>query len=179
MRINTKVRYAIRMMADIARHGSEGAVALKDVAARQQLPKLYLSQLAGPLKNASLLRSVWGNKGGYTLERPAARITLQDIMEAVDGPIGVLDCVLDPNLCERADYCECIGVWRQINEAIVRTLEQYTLADLVDKTRRPSLEQGRLCRIDPPRQERPDDMQRKPRRLRGEGKRKERPVGMR
>lgn len=177
MRINTKVRYAIRMLADIAHHEGEGPVALKDVAQRQQLPKLYLSQLAAPLKAASLLRSVWGNKGGYKLERPASQVTLLDIMEAVEGPVAVLDCVLDTNYCERADYCECIGVWRQINEAIVRTLEQYTLADLVHKTRLPSLEQGRLCRIDPPPQGRRDDIQRKRRRPHGNGKRKEHPVG--
>jgi len=131
MRINTKVRYAIRMMADIAQQGQGEPVPLKDVADRQGLSKLYLSQLAAPLRNASLLRSVWGNKGGYVLGRPVGEINLLDIIEAVDGPVGVIDCVLDPETCDRIDYCECIGVWRDINDAIVRILERYTLDDLI------------------------------------------------
>ena len=121
------------MMADIARYGHGEPVVLKDIADRQKLPKLYLSQLAAPLKSASLLKSVWGNRGGYTLGRGAGEISLLEIMEAVEGPVGVLDCVLDPGACERSDYCECIGVWREINEAVKRILSHYTLADIAGR----------------------------------------------
>jgi Rrf2 family cysteine metabolism transcriptional repressor len=131
MKINTRVRYAIRMMADIAKHGGDEPVPLKDVADRQGLSKLYLSQLATALRNASLLRSVWGNRGGYVLARPPSQINLLDIMEAADGPVNVIDCVIEPDTCDRADYCECIGVWRDINNAIVQILEKYTLEDLI------------------------------------------------
>ncbi len=131
MKINTRVRYAVRMMADIARHEGEGPVPLKDVAERQGLSKLYLSQLATPLRNASLLKSVWGNKGGYMLTRPANKIPILEIIEAVDGPVSIIDCVLDPSVCERSKFCESIGVWRDINQAIVETLRRYTLDDLV------------------------------------------------
>ena len=144
MKINTRVRYAIRMMADIAQHGAGEPVPLKDVAERQDLSKLYLSQLAAPLRNASLLRSVWGNRGGYVLGRPADSVNLKDIIEAVDGPVSMIDCVLDPETCDRIDYCECIGVWRDINDAIVRILEKYTLQDLI-VTGEPPLRQGTTC----------------------------------
>lgn len=130
MKINTKVRYAVRMMSDIAVNSADGPVPLKDVAERQGLSKLYLSQLAAPLRNASLLRSVWGNRGGYVLARPAAEITLLEIIEAVDGPVRVIDCVVDVDYCDRVDYCECIGVWRDINDSITRTLESHTLEDV-------------------------------------------------
>ena len=127
------------MMADIAMYGGPGSpVPLKDVAARQHLSKLYLSQLAAPLRKALLLRSVWGNKGGYALGRSAPQISLLEIMEAVDGPLGMLDCVLEPQSCDRADYCECIDVWRDINQTMARVLERYTLADLIGKRPHPS-----------------------------------------
>ena len=129
MKINTRVRYAIRMMADIAKNGGGEPVPLKDVAERQGLSKLYLSQLATPLRNSSLLKSVWGNKGGYVLGRSARDINLLQIIEAVDGPVGVIDCVLEPEACDRMDYCECIGVWRDINAAITKILEKYSLDD--------------------------------------------------
>lgn len=131
MRINTRVRYAIRMMADIAAHSVEGPVPLRDVARRQELSKLYLSQLATPLRNASLLKSVWGNKGGYVLGRDAAQVSLREIIEAVDGPVAIIDCVLAPESCERSPHCVSIGVWSSINDAITGILERYSLDDLV------------------------------------------------
>jgi Rrf2 family protein len=148
MRINTRVRYAIRMMADMAKHGHGDPVALHDIAARQNLPKMYLSQLTAPLKRAKLINSIWGNRGGYVLNRPASEISLLDIIEAVEGPVALLDCVLDSGACERSDFCECIGVWRTINETIVATLEHYSLADLVSKIR-PVARTGNSCLIGP------------------------------
>ncbi len=120
------------MMADIAKHGNGGPVPLKDVAIRQDLSKLYLSQLATPLRNAALLRSVWGNKGGYVLARPSDQINLLEIMEAVDGPLSIIECVQAPGSCERAEMCESINVWRSINDAVTNTLQQYTLKDLAE-----------------------------------------------
>jgi len=64
VKIKTRVRYAVRLMADIMKYGGDGTVPLKDVAARQNLSKRYLSQLAIHLKNAQLLKSVWGMNGG-------------------------------------------------------------------------------------------------------------------
>jgi Rrf2 family protein len=131
-------------MADIAKNGAGKPVPLRDVAERQGLSKLYLSQLATPLRNASLLRSVWGNKGGYMLGRAASDIQVLDVIEAVDGPVGVIDCVLDPDSCDRIDYCECIGVWRDINSAITRVLGRYSLEDLIARGE-PQGRDGLIC----------------------------------
>ena len=132
MRVNTRACYALRLMADIARHAGDGRpVPLRDVAERQHLSKLYLSQLTIPLRNTALLKSVWGNKGGYLLGRPAGDIRLIDIVEAVDGPIGIMDCVLDPNFCDKVDSCDCFGIWRAVNYEIVKTLTNVTLGDLL------------------------------------------------
>ena len=133
MRVNTRVCYAIRLMADIARHADGGQpVPLRDVAERQHLSKLYLSQLAMPLRNSALLRSVWGNKGGFLLSRTPGEIKLLDIVEAVDGPVGIMDCVLDPNYCERVDTCDCFGILCAINKEITGILSRFTLADLLE-----------------------------------------------
>ena len=131
MRINTRTRYAIRMMADIAKHGHGEPVTLKDVAEREDFSKLYLSQLTTALKSASLLKSVWGNKGGYVLARPASEIRLLDILEAIDGPVAILDCIADPGYCDRAKFCECRVVWADINQAIVNILKKHTVANLI------------------------------------------------
>jgi Rrf2 family protein len=132
MRINTRACYAIRLMADVAKHsGGSRPVSLKDVALRQRLPKLYLSQLTMPLRNSALLKSVWGNKGGFLLARPAGDITLLEIVETVDGPVGVMDCVLDPNTCDKVKTCDCFSTFCAINKEIVDTLKRVTLGDVV------------------------------------------------
>ncbi|MCX6638241.1 MAG: Rrf2 family transcriptional regulator [Acidobacteria bacterium] len=132
MKISTRVQYALRMMADVARNGGQGEVVpVGDIARRQNLSRLYLSQLTVPLKNAGLLKSVWGNKGGFLLGRPAGAIKVLDIMEAVDGPVCLIDCIYDPNYCDRTANCECIRIWREVNEGIVRTLASCTLEDLI------------------------------------------------
>ncbi len=132
MRVNTRACYAIRLMANVARNTHEGhPVSLRDVAERQHLSRLYLSQLALPLKNTALLRSVWGNKGGFLLGRPPGEIRLLDIIEAVDGPVGIMDCVLDPNFCGRVSTCDCFGIFCAINREIVETLTKSTLQDLL------------------------------------------------
>src|SRR3990172_2635003 len=97
-------------MTDIAKNSVDGRpVSLRDVAQRQTLPKLYISQLTIPLRNSALLRSVWGNKGGFLLARAPGEITLLEIVETVDGPIGVMDCVLDPNTCDKVKSCDCFA----------------------------------------------------------------------
>jgi Rrf2 family protein len=119
-------------MADVAKHAADGRpVSLKDVAQRQHLPKLYLSQLTIPLRNAALLKSVWGNKGGFLLARPPADVTLLDIVETVDGPVGVMDCVLDPNFCNKVKTCDCFSTFCAINKEIINTLKGVTLGDVL------------------------------------------------
>jgi Rrf2 family protein len=117
-------------MADIATQCKNGPVALKDVAARQGISKLYLSQLTGALKHASLLKSVWGQRGGFVLGRPADTICLRDVVEAVDGPQSLIECLEEPDSCPRAEYCKCRSVWRDIDEAVMAVLEKYTVEDL-------------------------------------------------
>lgn len=130
MKINTRARYAIRMMADILKNSNGNTVPLKDVANRQNLSKRYLSQLAIPLKNAKLLKSVWGMNGGYLLAMEPEDIRILDIIEAVDGPINIIDCITDENTCDRAPFCECNVLWQDINDTITNRLAHYTLADL-------------------------------------------------
>ena len=130
MKINTRARYALRMMLDINKHGTEKPVPLRDVAERQDLSKRYLDQLAMALRNASLLRSVPGMRGGYNLARPANEITLLDIIQSVDGPVDIIDCLGDKDVCNRTKNCECRSVWGSLNNAIINVLSNHNLEDL-------------------------------------------------
>ncbi|MCP4900851.1 MAG: Rrf2 family transcriptional regulator [bacterium] len=133
MKLSTRARYALRLMVDLAVQGNEDeSVSLATVAGRTGLSRGYLEQLALTLRNARLVRSSAGRKGGYRLARPASKITIGEIVEASIGPICVVDCVDDPESCMRTDYCECRLVYALINKKVAEVLHAYSLGDLTD-----------------------------------------------
>jgi Rrf2 family protein len=120
-------------MLDIARHGGDKKpVSLTLVAERTGISRGYLEQLASMLRNNRLLRAISGRYGGYRLTRQAPKITIFQIVEAVLGPICVVDCIDDPESCPRSEFCECRMVYTLINNRIAEVLKEYTLADLLD-----------------------------------------------
>lgn len=131
MKINTRARYSVRLMCDIETNGGGKPVPLKDTAERTGISRRYLEQLAIPLRSAALLRTARGMQGGYFLARPASEIMIREIIEAADGPIYILDCLVGKGeSCERAKDCPTRDVWGEINEGILETLSHYTLGDL-------------------------------------------------
>jgi Rrf2 family protein len=133
MRLSTRARYALRMMLDVARHGSGGdPVSLAAVSERTGISRGYLEQLAMALRSARLVRGVSGRHGGYKLTTMPSQITLGRIVEAAIGPVYIVDCLEDPSTCPRAEYCECRVVYALINRRISDVLQEYTIADLID-----------------------------------------------
>ena len=122
------------MMVEIAGQGTDDAVSLGNVSRRTQISRRYLDQLALALRRADLLRGVSGRGGGYQLTRPAGEIELGEIVEAAIGPINIVDCVLHPDSCLKADVCECRWVYALINKRIGEVLGGISLLDLVDQS---------------------------------------------
>ena len=132
MKISTKGRYALRMMADIAQHQEKGYVALKDVAVRQQISKKYLEQIALRLSQAGMLHAVRGFQGGYMLSRAPEDYTVEQILEVVEGSLAPVTC-LEPGSapCELRDSCLTLPMWQELNRLIHSYLGGITLADVV------------------------------------------------
>jgi len=121
------------MMLDVAKNdGMVRPVSLASVAERTDLSRGYLEQLALSLRNARLLHGVSGRYGGYRLARKPEDITVGQILEATIGPVSLVDCIDDPVVCPRTEYCECRKVYSIINDRISEVLEEYSLADLMD-----------------------------------------------
>jgi len=133
MKISTRGRYALRLMLDIARYGGDGTpVSLSSISDRTGISHGYLEQLAPALRAARLVKSVAGRHGGYRLASPTSKTTIRMIIEASIGPICVVECVEEPESCDRADFCECRIVYALINQRIAQVLEEFTLEDLLD-----------------------------------------------
>jgi Rrf2 family transcriptional regulator, cysteine metabolism repressor len=121
-------------MIEIARLSNDSRpTSLERVAQSTQISRRYLEQLAIALKNARLLRGFSGKGGGYMLARPPEEVKVGQIIEAAIGPISIVDCVSRPELCLKTEICECRLLYVLINSRITQVLNEFSLADLVDK----------------------------------------------
>ena len=131
MKMSTRGDYAARALLSLALHGSDQPTSVKEIAERTTLPQPYLEQILLAVKGAGLVRSKRGVGGGYVLARPAEEITLAEIVAAVEGPLTTL--------MEEHDHCEghCVlqEVWVCVSDETRHTLERFSLADLVERTR--------------------------------------------
>jgi Rrf2 family protein len=135
LKLSTKARYSLRAMIELALHEGEGPLQLREVAKAQRISPKYLEQLAMSLRNAGLVSSARGPHGGYQLSRPAETITALDIVGAVEGPLGLLDCLTRASVCDRTDTCAARALWQRTTQAIEEVLAQTSLSELRDKQR--------------------------------------------
>jgi Rrf2 family iron-sulfur cluster assembly transcriptional regulator len=131
VKVSTRGDYAARALLSLALHASDRPTSVKDIAERTGLPQPYLEQILLAAKGAGLVRSKRGVGGGYVLARPAASITLADIVGAVEGP--QLPMAEHPDHCE--GHCVLQEVWACVSDETRRSLERVSLADLVERTR--------------------------------------------
>ena len=130
MRLTTKGRFAVTAMIDVALHGSDNPVTLAAVSERQRISLSYLEQLFGKLRRHGLVDSVRGPGGGYNLAKPAASVSVAEIILAVDEPIDATQCGGREN-CLDDRRCMTHELWAGLNAHIFSFLRSVTLAELV------------------------------------------------
>lgn len=122
----------MRLAIDVVRSQVDGPVSLREVAERQGISVKYLEQLAGQMTRAGLMRSTRGAHGGYTLARPADKVTAGDILRVCEGGTAPVACLEDDyGICPHRNACETISFWEGLDAAIERYVDSVTLADLV------------------------------------------------
>jgi len=139
MKLSTKGRYGTRVLLDLALHQGKTPVSLKDIAQRQGIPLAYLKRLIGPLITGGLLRSVRGVGGGVLLARHPTQIKLAEILELLEGNTPLVECIGNPAVCERSEWCATRDIWSEVDRAANEILQSTTLQDLVDRQRRKEL----------------------------------------
>ena len=134
MRLSTKGRFAVTAMLDLALHGAEGPVTLAGISERQKISLSYLEQLFGKLRRRELVESVRGPGGGYTLAREASRVTVAEIVCAVEETLDSTQCGGREN-CQENQRCMTHDLWEELNATVFGFLKGVTLAQLVEKQR--------------------------------------------
>ena len=133
MKVSTKGRYALRLLADLAAHCDCGCIALKDIAARQSISKKYLEQIISQFSKAGLVKSVRGAQGGYLLKKEPQEYTVGMILRLTEGSLAPVACLDgDENDCERQESCVTLILWKKIYDAVSGVVDHTTLQDLVD-----------------------------------------------
>jgi Rrf2 family protein len=133
MKISTKIRYGARAMLDLASHYGEGPIELKEIAKRENISLKYLEQVINPLRAAGLVKSIRGSKGGYSLAKPPSEICLYDVVEILEGPLNLLECLNDAKACQRVQFCVTRDIWKEVSEAISKIFYAVTLEDMVNR----------------------------------------------
>ena len=135
MKISQKGLYALQAMMMLARHYNQGAIRIRDIAYEEVLPEKFLELILLELKNARIVESVRGAKGGYQLRRPPTEIRLSEIIRLIDGPLAPfgdaeqLRSLIDRDIEHRALY----QVFLEVRNAAAKILEHTTLADIAGR----------------------------------------------
>ncbi len=133
MRLTTKGRYAVTAMLDLALHGDQGAVTLAQIASRQGISLSYLEQLFARLRRQGLVESTRGPGGGYTLAFPADKISVAQIVVAINEQIDATRCGGDKNCSGGDERCLTHYLWEDLSDRIHEFLHGISLADLVNR----------------------------------------------
>lgn len=148
MIFSTKAEYGVRLMVELGRNPGHGPVALNVVAEREHLPLAYLERIVAQLRAADLVTSTRGAHGGYALARPAEAITMDEVVQALEGAIAPMECFTDEGvrrvLCsheldsDRA--CATKLLWTRVQGGMIRALQGTTLSELIDFAGGPQIE---------------------------------------
>ncbi len=134
MKISQKGLYALQATMMLARHYQQGAIKIRDIAYEEDLPEKFLELILLELKNARIVESARGAKGGYQLRRPPAEIHLSEIVRLIDGPLapfgdaGQLRSLIDRDAEHRALY----QVFLKVRDAAAQILENTSIADIIE-----------------------------------------------
>jgi len=131
MRLTTKGRFAVTAMVDLTQRGGKGPVTLAAISERQKISLSYLEQLFSKLRKNNVVASVRGPGGGYCLARPANKISIADIVIAVDEPLDATNCDR-MGTCKDGEPCSTHDLWLGLSDRIHEYLQQVNLQQVAD-----------------------------------------------
>jgi Rrf2 family protein len=132
MKLSTRSRYGTRILVDLARHKDQGPVQIGEISKRQDISVKYLEQLIRPLKQANLVTSVRGPKGGHLLAENPENISLGHVVRLFDGQTDLVECVSFPDKCPMSDDCQVRLAWQDATEVLYEKLDATTISDLMN-----------------------------------------------
>lgn len=134
MKLSTKGRYGVKAMVDLAINYGKEPVSIKSISERQNISEYYLEQLFSTLRKGGLINSIRGAQGGYVLNKKPKDITINDIMELLEGPVEISSCLME-DTCDNMEECPTRLLWVRMKQSIENVMSSTTLQDMVDDYR--------------------------------------------
>lgn len=131
LQITRQTEYAIRGLQELARSNQENPVQLKAIAGACEVSEAFLAKIFQMLAQAGIVRSHRGVKGGFSMGKDPAEITLREIVEVCEGGIVLNHCLRKVNPCQDAGTCAVANVWREAQNALTGALDRTSLADVI------------------------------------------------
>ena len=131
MKLSTRGQYATRAMVQLAINANDKPLPIREIANLEGLSEQYLEQIFRDLRKAGLVQSVRGAHGGYLLRHESERITVGDVIRAVEGPIVPVSCLAPEEICEKSAKCVSRRVWSKLQNSILEVLDETSLNDMV------------------------------------------------
>ncbi len=136
MQITRQADYALRAMLYLAKLKEDGngqKAATREIAEEKEIPPSFLAKIISQLSIAGLIRTSRGASGGVELAREPEKISLLEVVEAIDGPITLNECTTDPSVCAFGDNCPIHEVWCEAQEKLVNKLSKSTFDKLLER----------------------------------------------
>lgn len=133
--ITKKAEYAIIILTELASHPSGSIITSREIAGNRSIPGNLVVQLLPILKEAGWTSGTRGPSGGIRLDKDPANINLKEVIEQVDGPIGITRCLFSNTACKDKSSCSLRGVWAKAQQSMLDELEKVTIKDLAEATK--------------------------------------------
>ncbi len=132
MQITRQADYAVRAVLFLAEQNGAGRAPTSQIAREKKIPPSFLAKIVSQLSVAGMVQTSRGARGGVALAKEPKDISLLEVVEAIDGPITLNECVIDPEGCTFGDDCPVRRVWCDAQERLVSDLAATSFADLLN-----------------------------------------------
>ncbi len=146
MEISRRTDYGVRVILDLANLQDGERASTQEIAERQSIPAPFLAKIVSQLSTSGLLETYRGAGGGVVLARPPSEINLLDVIEALDGPVRLNRCVLEPDNCPLEGKCPVHDIWMEAQRDLTRVLTSTTFDSLAEQGRETGLLPVRIPR---------------------------------
>lgn len=132
MKLSTKGRYGVKAMFELALNYQGNTVSIKEISEKINVSEYYLEQLFSSLRKAGLIKSIRGAQGGYMLSKTPTEISVADIINVLEGPIEISECIEDEGGCSRTGYCATRLLWIKISDSVNQVINGISLQDMLN-----------------------------------------------
>ncbi|MBA4372821.1 MAG: Rrf2 family transcriptional regulator [Thermodesulfovibrio sp.] len=126
MEITQETDYAVRCILYLSRYAGETPIMIETISEEMRIPRSFLAKILQRLAKAGIVQSFRGVKGGFQLKRPPSAISLLDVVEAIEGPVAMNRCTIDPQRCDLSGACTVHPVWQTLQALVVDYLGKTT-----------------------------------------------------